>query len=343
MSDNQQFFADTATRILADRLEQKHIVAAESRALPGELFATLAENGIFLMLVPEDQGGIGASLAEALAILQPAGSAAAPGPLLETMLGNSLLAQAGLAPVEGTIALSFVDAQDLTGAVTLHDVFWGGVADHVLAIANQQGRARITLSRRQDWTATAGENAAGEPCDRLTAPALPGQSAVLETPGSYGDALRRAALLRAGQQLGAIEWAFTRTIEYTGERSQFGKQISKFQVIQQMLAELAGHVLATSVLLDAAAAGFSETLVAAAISRMGDAADSAIAICHQVHGAIGYSKEYALNYRTRRLMAWRADFGGVEYWRGSLARSFITATREEFWPAVSDAGLQGAA
>ena len=343
MSDNQQFFRDTAERILADRLEQKHIVAAESRVLPGELFATLAENGIFLMLVPEEQGGIGASVAEALAILKPAGSAAAPGPLLETMLGNGLLAQAGVAPVEGTIALAFVGADELAGAVTLHDVGWGGLADHVLVVADDAGRARLTLSAGADWLATPGEGAAGEPSDRLSAPSLPGASAVLDAAGSYADALRRAALLRAGQQLGAIEWSFTRSIDYTGERSQFGKPIAKFQVIQQMLAELAGHVLAASTLLDAAPVGLSETLVAAAISRVGDAADSAIAICHQVHGAIGYSKEYALNYRTRRLMAWRADFGGVEYWRGALARGFITATREQFWPAVSDAGLQGAA
>src|SRR3546814_2608206 len=66
------------------------------------------------------------------------------------------------------------------------------------------------------------------------------------------------------------------------------------------LAELADHVLASAGIAEAAAEGFSATLVGAARSRIGDAADAAITISHQVHGAIGFSREYALNYRTRR-------------------------------------------
>src|SRR3546814_19784377 len=91
----------------------------------------------------------------------------------------------------------------------------------------------------------------------------------------------------------------------------------------------------------AAAEGFSATLVGAARSRIGDAADAAITISHQVHGAIGFSREYALNYRTRRLMAWRDDYGSVLFWRRALAGGFIGLSREAFWPGVDDAGLQG--
>ena len=116
-------------------------------------------------------------------------------------------------------------------------------------------------------------------------------------------ALRTAAILRAGQMLGAIEWTLARSIDYAGERKQFGREISKFQVIQQMLAELASHMLASAGIAEAAADAGSETLIAAARSRLGDAADAAIGIGHQVHGAMGFSKEYALNHRTRRLIA----------------------------------------
>jgi len=111
----------------------------------------------------------------------------------------------------------------------------------------------------------------------------------------------------------------------------------------QMLAELAGHVLAASGIVEAAAESGSTALVAAARSRVADSADAAITICHQVHGAMGFSLEYALNARTRRLMAWRNDFGSVLYWRRALAANFIGVSRDEFWPAVADAGSAAAA
>jgi len=278
------------------------------------------------MLVPEDKGGIGADLGDAFAILRAMGAAAAPGPIVETMLGNKLLADAGLEPVSGLIALAF--ASD--GAMVLHDVPWGGIADHVLVVTP----TGVSLSAAADWSVEPALDAADEPRDTLTGTI--GAINPLDTTAT----MQIAAILRAGQILGAVEWTLVRSIEYAGERKQFGREISKFQVIQQMLAELAAHMLASAGIAEAAAESGSETLVAAARSRLGDAADAAIGIGHQVHGAMGFSKEYALNHRTRRLMAWRDDFGSVQSWRRRLAGSFLACSREAFWPAVADAGNQ---
>ncbi len=81
-------------------------------------------------------------------------------------------------------------------------------------------------------------------------------------------------------------------------------------------------------------------LAAAARARLADATDAAIAISHQVHGAIGFSREYALNHRTKRLMAWRNDYGSIPYWRRTLGRNFLSHSRETLWPAVADAGSE---
>ncbi|PKP95039.1 MAG: hypothetical protein CVT77_00060 [Alphaproteobacteria bacterium HGW-Alphaproteobacteria-16] len=329
MSENRAFFRETVEQILADTLDQNGIEATEQRILPAALYAALAENGVTAMLVPEDKGGIGADIGDAFAILRALGAAAAPGPILETMLGNRLLSDAGLDPVEGLIALAF--AED--GATTLHDLPWGGVVDHVLVVTP----TGVALGAAGDWTITPALDASDEPRDTLT-----GSTGAL-IPLDTSAAFRTAAILRAGQVLGAVEWTLTRSIDYAGERKQFGREISKFQVIQQMLAELADHMLASAGIAEAAAETGSETLIAAARSRLGDAADAAITIGHQVHGAMGFSKEYALNHRTRRLMAWRDDFGSVQYWRRQLAAAFVSCSREEFWPAVADAGNQRAA
>jgi len=343
MSEHRIFFRETVGRILADTLDKADIDAAEERVLPAGLYDALSENGIPLMLVPGDKGGIGATVADAAAILRAAGEAAAPGPILETMLGQQLLASAGLELTSGLISLVFVDGLDVPepGAehwrdATVHAVPWGAAVEKVLVVARTARGSWLISTNAADWTVTPERDAAGEPRDTLSAQSLPVTVIAL----ADGDAwLRTAAILRAAQCLGAIEWAFRRSVEYTGERKQFGREIGKFQAVQQMLAELAGHLLASAGLVEAAAEAMNPQLIAAARSRLGDAIDATITITHQVHGAMGFSLEYALNSRTRRLMAWRDDFGSTLYWRRLLARKFIHLDREGFWPAVSDAGL----
>jgi len=343
MSEHRAFFRETVERILADTLDKADIDAAEQRQLPSRLYEELTGNGITLMLVPEERGGIGASVADAAAILRAAGEAAAPGPLLETMLGQQLLARAGLDLADGLISLVFVEdtpvpepgATEWIGA-ELHDVPWPEAAEQVLVAARTAAGGRLLVTRAADWSVIAGRDAAGEPRDSLRADRIAVQ--VLEMPG-YAEILRTAAVLRGAQSLGAIEWAFRRSVEYAGERKQFGREISKFQAIQQTLAELAGHVLAARVITEAAAERPNPSLIAAARSRLGDAIDAAISITHQVHGALGFSLEYALNARTRRLMAWRDDFGSTLFWQRSLGQQFTGLDGDAFWPAVSDAGM----
>ena len=53
---------------------------------------------------------------------------------------------------------------------------------------------------------------------------------------------------------------------------------------------------------------------------------------------MGFSREYPLNLRTRRLMAWRDDYGSVLDWRRRLAGGFTGLALEEVWPAVTAAG-----
>ena len=49
--------------------------------------------------------------------------------------------------------------------------------------------------------------------------------------------------------------------------------------------------------------------VAIAKLRVGEAAGTGAAIAHQVHGAMGFTYEHSLHHSTRRLWAWREEFG----------------------------------
>lgn len=335
MSENQEFFRATADRIFADHATTPALDSAGRRQFPSALFDALDQNGILTMLVPEAQGGIGASLDEAMTILRAAGDAAAPGPVLETLFGNALLAAGGQPVSDSALSLVFLpDGFPETGAPLVINAPWGGVVEKVLLIAPGPQGAVMACTSPSDWQIAPGEDAAGQPFDRLSA-IMPLAHGVVPIDLPFEQLMANAAILRGGQILGAMEWAFRRSVEYAMERQQFGREIGKFQAVQQMLAELADHVLAATVLLEAAAQNPSTLMTGAARSRLADASDCAITVVHQVHGAIGFSVEYALNHRTRRLMAWRDDCGSVPYWRNCLGQLLVQSNRETLWHALT--------
>jgi acyl-CoA dehydrogenase len=152
--------------------------------------------------------------------------------------------------------------------------------------------------------------------------------------------LAYGAAVRAAQMTGALERILMQTVEYARTRVQFGKPIAAFQAIQQQLAVLAGHVAATGIASDTAFDDLAHAArrarsVAVAKIRAGEAASAATSIAHQVHGAIGITKEHSLHFATRRLWSWRAEFGAEAYWAEQLGRAACSAGADAYWPAVT--------
>ena len=54
--------------------------------------------------------------------------------------------------------------------------------------------------------------------------------------------------------------------------------------------------------------------MAVARSCAGHAASVVVRNAHQVHGAIGTTREHRLHEFTRAALAWRSEFGSVQYW-----------------------------
>ena len=63
------------------------------------------------------------------------------------------------------------------------------------------------------------------------------------------------------------------------------------------------------------------------------------AIAHQVHGAIGFTHEHSLHFATRRLWAWREEFGADAWWAERLGQAAIAAGAAGFWPALTQRAL----
>ena len=77
-------------------------------------------------------------------------------------------------------------------------------------------------------------------------------SGALLTSAQVEELKARYALARAVQLAAALEQVLAWTVQYAGERVQFGRPLGKFQAIQMELAEMAGEVTAVTALTDAA-------------------------------------------------------------------------------------------
>ena len=61
--------------------------------------------------------------------------------------------------------------------------------------------------------------------------------------------------------------------------------------------------------------------------RTGIASGKVIALSHQVHGAMGFTKEYELSYFTKALNSWRNEFGNEIYWQNILGKLFLNQNK----------------
>lgn len=75
-------------------------------------------------------------------------------------------------------------------------------------------------------------------------------------------------------------------------------------------------------------AGFE---IAAAKLRANRAVGPATSITHQVHGAIGFTREYRLHGHTRRVMAWRSEYGNDRHWARHLGSRVAARGADNFW------------
>lgn len=160
-----------------------------------------------------------------------------------------------------------------------------------------------------------------------------------------GEVLQPAATVSL--MAGAMGRALALSIEHVNTRQQFGRQLGKFQAVQQSLAVMACEVRAVEaaaaalaarldmVNLDAAAADFE---IAAAKLRANRAVGVVTAIAHQVHGAIGFTEEYDLHRVTVPLMRWRGAHGNDTYWALRLGRQVAGSGGRRLWEAMTARG-----
>jgi acyl-CoA dehydrogenase len=101
-------------------------------------------------------------------------------------------------------------------------------------------------------------------------------------------------------------------------------------------AETAAATCASRSAAIAASAGDASFAIAAATLRANQAIGVATATAHQVHGAIGFTREYALRQATQRLWSWRSEYGNDRYWSERLGRAVVERGADMFWTDLTN-------
>ena len=314
---------------------------------PAKAWQLLTEAGLPLLAVPEPDGG--GWLEAAAVVARLAGEAGADLPYGDAALvAAPLLATAGMTLPTGVVVAAVADDVTVTPEGdgvrvrgTLARVPYGVMAERVVIVATSEDADVVVALDPSSAEASAGRNIAGEPRDTLQVDAV--VEAFAPAPeGARDELLRRGALARAVAMAGVADAALKASVRYATERVQFGRPIAKQQAVQHLLAEAAAEVEAMRASADAAVAACAQdgfltrrplVAVATAKAQAGASAEVVARLAHQVHGAIGTTREHPLHRLTLRLWSWRDDFGSERHWQRVLGD---LALESDPWTLVTE-------
>jgi 3-oxocholest-4-en-26-oyl-CoA dehydrogenase beta subunit len=337
-SDEQQAISDLAKQIFSDKATHERVRQIERAGGPRfdrELWAEVAKAGLLGIPVPQEHGGAGLGFLEVALIVEQTARAAAPIPILETLvLGALPIATFGtpeqqarwLPPVvAGGAILTAALVEDqgdverptthvrqdganyrLTGVKTC--VPAGELADLLLIPATDDGgRVIIFLVeastpglRTEPLVTTSGQPEARIALDDVRV----GRDAVLGDPARGAEALvwmrDRATVALACVALGVTEQALALTADYTKNRKQFDQPIAMFQAVGQRLADAYVDVEAIRLTTWQAAWRIAAGLPAApqiAIAKFwaATAGQRVVHTAQHLHGGMGVDRDYPLH------------------------------------------------
>ena len=342
--ETSQLLSDTAEKLFSDHVTKNCIIDAEKGTWPDELWSEVIANGFNLILVPEELGGVGGNWMNAGILFKALGRYQAPIPLAENIVASYILSLAGISqPTDSILTIlngAFVAENDLLSGSSPRTPF-ASYSTHGVVLYKDGSDLKVGLIEIDKNNLKDNNNIALENRGYIEDKVSFIENSKVDCDSNLVKKL--GALMRSNQMAGALESILTQSVRYANERIQFGRPIGKFQAIQQDLAVLSTHVAASSVAADYACSsmdkGNPDFAIAVAKSRIDDAVSVGAGIAHQVHGAIGFTYEHGLHFATRRLWAWRAEYGSGSEWSKVLGEKAISNGADKFWPSITQGDL----
>ena len=312
-NDVQKLLLATADKLFSKHADKQTLEDVASGNFPTALKNSLVEHG-FHRLAEENSGF---DLGDVFAVLRVAGYHALPFPLAEWILANRYLDNAD----EEFSTIGRLQDKRITAAP------WARDASQYLGVTPQGQVYKISASQWQRDESIAGEARDSASIEDKTA---------INTADNLFELL---ALSRCALAVGAMTRLLELVIEQVTVREQFGRPLARFQAIQHDIAAMAGEVAAASKAQEGAAAQLAtqrqEDEIAVACARVFEATRATSESAHQLFGAMGFTQEHTLHHFTRRLWAWREDYGNERYWQEILGRNICARGPDNLWPFLA--------
>ena len=361
-TDEQEALRDVMRAFMEKYSSESAVRAAMDGATGYDATAwrTAAEQiGVQALTIPEEMGGGGYGFEELAVVMEEAGRALFPAPLMSTaVLASGVLVGVGDSTAREYLAR--IAAGELIATVAVSEALLHWDPADITTSAERSGGAGWLLSGTKPYVLdgaqaglilVAARTAAGvslfaveagaqgmsvDPLEsmdqtrRLAAVSLHGTPAVmLGEDGSGWETLRpvydRALAALACEQVGGARAVLEMTVEYLNVRHQFGRPIGSFQAIKHRCADLLVEVesarSAAAYASTAVAAGADDASVAASIAKVycSQAFYHVAAESIQMHGGIGFTWEHPAHLYFKRAKSSEALFGWPAHHRDRIA------------------------
>ena len=324
-----------------------------------ELWGKMAEQGWQGLLIPEEYGGAGFEFLDLCVLLEEFGRALVPGPYMSTVLGGAVpLIEAGSDDQKSeflpriatgdlifTLALTEPSARfdeegvQCEASVSGDEVTFNGtklfvsdanVADYMI-VAGRSG-AGVTLGIVPTDQAGVGVTqlvtiARDKQCE-VKLNGATGQ--LLGTDGggwaALGPVLQRYTVGECAYLVGLAQMDFEISVDYAKERVQFGRPIGSFQAIQHKCADMVTDVDGSRFIMYKAAwsvnSGQDDAQLDVNMAKAwcSEATRRVVAHGQQIHGGIGFTKDYKVQLYFRRQKRAELAFGDADHHRELVAQ-----------------------
>ncbi|MFH9236826.1 acyl-CoA dehydrogenase family protein [Streptomyces anulatus] len=324
LSDDQRALRSGMRDLLDAVFDRDRMRAAVERGgtLDRSLWRELGAAGFFALRLPEEAGGVGLGLPEAVLLFEEAGRALLPGPLVATHLAAGLVkgaaeGEAVVTAVDGDLPVAHLAEADavLVGA----DALVGEPLRAFVAAARPvRSMDPLTPLHRTGTAGTAGAGAAAAgvatgPAGARAVAGPAGARAATERTTAHTARIRfEGALLTAAEQLGSAARTTETAVQHAGAREQFGSPIGSFQAVKHLCADMLARTEPARAAVYAAAVTGDPVEIAAAKLLADEAAVRNARDCLQIHGGMGFTWEADVHLHLKR--AWlrsAARLGGA--------------------------------
>lgn len=307
--------------------QQNGTVADISTKQLNQLLANFDESGFFNLLIDEEIGGAGLTLKQCIDIFLLEGVYALPIAFTSSNLARAWLHKQGLDIPIGSIAIESVmgdESSDKEVQVRFKSERLIETTQQVLVVLencvflvgmDKFAKERVQSDSQYQWLSVNLKN----------------NQALAVSQTAIQNLHDMALLASIARTVGAMRQSLTMTLQYAKERSQFGRQLSQFQAIQQQLSVMAECVsssqMAAELAFESPSIEPKHKNILLAKHEVSLVANKVANIAHALHGAIGITQEFPLHYYTKIMRQQRFLGGSEQFWAERLGEEVLRSDK----------------